>query len=221
MRSAGNNAADDGIISNMNDTLSVGLIGAGRLGGVIGRLAEEAGHDVLVADRPDSPHFSLVLGSLLPSARILPQADVLARADVVVLALPQSALPALDLTGVRGVVVDATNAWDAAPAAGPGTRIGPDWWAARWPGVPVVKTLNHLGYTKLLADARPAGAPGRRAMAVAADDAAALARGTQLVDSLGFDPVPAPAAAAGLLEPGGALFGGRFDADGMAAVLRG
>ncbi|MDY6054944.1 NAD(P)-binding domain-containing protein [Micrococcus sp.] len=194
--------------------LTVGLIGAGKLGGVIGQLAAEAGHRLLVAERPADPTFDLVLSALLPSAHVVPLPELLARADVVVLAVPQHTLTGLDLREAVGVVVDATNAW------GEGAEgVGPAWWEARLPGVPVVKTLNHVAYTELLADARPAGAPGRRALAVAGDDDAAVALAAHLVDSLGYDAVPVPASAAGLLEPEGALFGGRFDADTMRAAL--
>lgn len=199
--------------------LAVGLVGVGKLGAVIGRLAAEAGHELLVAERPGNPMFELVVGSILPSARTVPLAELLARADVVVLAVPQPALAGLDLSGVRGDVVDATNAWDAVPAEDEG--VDADWWARRLPGTPVVKTLNHAAYAELLTDARPAGAPGRRAVAVAGSDADAVDRVVAFVDSLGFDAVPAPAEAASLLEPGAPVFGGRFDAAGMREALAG
>lgn len=203
----------------MNDTMTVGLIGLGKLGSAIGRLTAGAGHRILVADRPDDPVFGLVLESVLPEARAVPLAELLQEADVVVLAVPQPALAGLDLTAARGVVVDATNAWEYTDGPDSEHRMDADVWAARAPGVRVVKSLNHAAYAELLADAREHGAAGRRALAVVGSDDDAVARASAYVDSLGFDPVPGPSAAASLLEPDGPVFGVRLDADGMRAAL--
>lgn len=203
----------------MNDTMTVGLIGLGKLGSAIGRLTAEAGQRILVADRPDDPVFGLVLESVLPDARAVPLAELLQEADVVVLAVPQPALAGLDLTAARGVVVDATNAWEYTDGPDSEHRTDADVWAARAPGVRVVKSLNHAAYAELLADAREHGAAGRRALAVVGSDDDAVARASAYVDSLGFDPVPGPSAAASLLEPDGPVFGVRLDADGMRAAL--
>lgn len=203
----------------MDETLTVGLVGVGRLGSAIGRLVAEAGHDLLVADRPDDRVFQTVVQTLFPGARTLPLAALAERADVVVLAVPQPALAGLDLAGVRGVVLDATNAWEPTDGPAPAHRVDPLTWAARLPGVPVVKSLNHAAYADLMRDARPAGAPGRRAFAVAGDDVAAVARVGALLDSLGFDAVPTAAADAPLLEPDGAVFGRWYDAEDLRAAL--
>ncbi|MGI5950400.1 MAG: NADP oxidoreductase, partial [Brooklawnia sp.] len=70
-----------------------------------------------------------------------------------------------------------------------------------------------------IADARPAGSPDRRAVAVASDDPEARQRVAALVDDLGFEPVPVPFDRAGLLEPGGPVFGTWLDVAGMREVL--
>ena len=88
----------------MNDILTVGLVGVGRLGSAVGQLVAEAGHRLLVADRPGSRVFRSVVETLLPAADAVPLADVVERADVVILALPQPALADLDLARARGVL---------------------------------------------------------------------------------------------------------------------
>jgi predicted dinucleotide-binding enzyme len=75
----------------------------------------------------------------------------------------------------------------------------------------VVKAFNHMGYHDLEDEARTAAAPGRKALAIAGDDAA---------DALGFDPVVAGPLAEGVrFEPGAELFGADVDADEVRAML--
>ncbi|MDE1654809.1 hypothetical protein PWJ82_06145 [Actinotignum schaalii] len=213
----------------------IGLLGAGKLGTAIGRLAAEAGFPLAVSVRPGNPLYDLTLPTLLPTARLVSFEELTRTADILILALPRPALASIDLTGVRGVVVDATNAWEATDgaAAGGASDSGasdsgtPDHAAAnsgttparhttaalqaRYPELAIVKSLNHAGYTELAAEARPHGAPARRTVAVAGDDAAARSRVAAFIDAIGFDPVELAAEHAPLLEPGGVAFGQRLE----------
>ncbi|MGC5614643.1 NADPH-dependent F420 reductase [Georgenia sp. Z1491] len=202
-------------------TETIGIVGAGRLGTAIGRLLADAGYHLLVTDRPDAPHVALVVGSVLPEAELVELEEVARRADVVVLALPMASARDLDVEAFRGVVVDATNSWydtDAATAHEVDTTAA---LAAAHPGARIVKTFNHAAYADLLADARPTGAPGRRAFAVAGDDADAVRRVTDVVDRAGFDPLPIAAADAHLLEPSGPVFGRRLERADLRDVIAG
>jgi predicted dinucleotide-binding enzyme len=72
----------------------------------------------------------------------------------------------------------------------------------------VVKALNHIGYHELDDERRPAGAPDRRALGVAADDPRALEVIAGLIERIGYDPVRLDSLGAGrILEPGGPVFG--------------
>jgi predicted dinucleotide-binding enzyme len=87
-------------------------------------------------------------------------------------------------------------------------------------GARLVKTLNHIGYHELESDHSPVGTPGRRALAVAGDDAAARAVVMALVERLGYDAVDAGVLADGVvLEPGTEIFTGSHDRAGLEALL--
>jgi predicted dinucleotide-binding enzyme len=90
-------------------SMEVAVIGAGFIGGILGRALADAGHEVTFGSRNSENRE--VLGDT--DATIAPVGDALARADVVVLALPGAAVP--ELTRLHGdalvgkLVIDATN----------------------------------------------------------------------------------------------------------------
>lgn len=201
-------------------TTRLGIIGVGKLGSALGRLALDAGYDLQVADDPARELLDLIVGSVLPGARLVDVDTLIATSDVIVLAVPQPVVETLPLGAVDGaIVVDATNAWEATDGVRALTAPTTLALAARHPHLRLVKTLNHLAYADLLADARPAGTPDRRALAVAGDDADAVATVVRLVDDLGFDPVPVGLALAGRLEPTGPVFGRRLTGADLEAAL--
>jgi predicted dinucleotide-binding enzyme len=191
---------------------TLGIIGAGRLGTVIARLAVAAGYAVSVSSRRAA--FSVPVGA---------RAVAIPDSEVVVLALPLGQVAGLRAMEGR-VVVDATNYWWAADGIRPefsDPRTSTSELVQSWlPGARVVKGLGHMGYHDLEDEARPPGAPGRRGIAYAGDDARAVALVGELIDALGFDPVYAGALAEGVrFEPDTELFGADVSADEVRAML--
>jgi predicted short-subunit dehydrogenase-like oxidoreductase (DUF2520 family) len=74
--------------------LTVGVIGTGRAGAVLGAALARAGHTV-VAAYAVSDVSRLRAEALLPGVPLVPVAEVLARADLVLLTVPDDVLPGL------------------------------------------------------------------------------------------------------------------------------
>lgn len=205
--------------------MKIGILGAGKAGTSIARAAIAAGDDVAIAASGDAERIRLIIEVLVPGATATTAAEAVRDADVVVLAVPMHRFRSVDLSLLAGkIVIDVMNYWEPIDGRIEELADAPEGTSVlvqrAFPGARVVKSLNHLGYHELEEDARPAGAPDRRAVAAASDDEAALATVLAFVDRIGFDPVDAGPLAGGiLLEPGSPLFGAPHDRAAFEAVL--
>ena len=202
----------------------LGIVGAGKLGTTLGLAASDADWQVLMCDIAPAEVVAMIVETMVPQAQLVSLPELVARADIVMLAVPFGLSGQLDYSLLDGkVVLDPMNNW---PAVDGDVAALHGWTgsttalvAARNPKMRLVKTLNHLGYNDYAADARSRGVANRRAVAVAADDPGAGALVAQLVDDIGFDPVPVGLDKAKLLEPDGPVFGRWLDAASMRQLL--
>ncbi len=180
--------------------MRIGILGAGNVGGTLGRLLSRKGHEISFGVR--EPGRIAELATLTRGRAGSPA--IAADADVVVLAVPWAAVPdalaaAGDLAGK--ILVDATN-----PLIGglKGLALGTDRSGAEEvarlaPGARVVKAWNGLGMQTL--ERVAAGALAACGF-YCGDDAAAKQVVGALIDETGLRPIDCgPLAAARLLEP--------------------
>jgi predicted dinucleotide-binding enzyme len=204
--------------------LKIGVIGSGKIGGALGGLWVQAGHEVLFSARDIDAVRKLVAG-LGPRARAGTPREAAVYGEVVLISVPYGALPQLgrDLAGdLRGkVVLDTCNPIPrrdgnmavAAQAKGSGVAS-----AELLPGVRLVRAFNTVPAAALRSEAHRAG--DRVAVPLAGDDAAALQIAARLVEDAGFEPVVVgPLVRAKEFDPGTAVFGRALSARELRRAL--
>ena len=171
----------------------IGFIGAGRVGGLLAKFWTKAGYQVMLSARDLGPVKELA-AQLGPNAHVGTSAEAAAWGDVVVVTVPYGALPqvgrdyAAQLQGK--VVLDTCNPSlkrdgdMAKDGLEKGTGVVDQTYL---PGVRLVRAFNAIT-VQAMDDG--ANRPGERiGVALAADDAKALAVAKQLVIDAGFEPV--------------------------------
>jgi len=206
--------------------MKIGLIGAGHIGGALAHRLTALGHQVLVSNSRGPE--SLAAFASESGARAVDRGDAVRGVDLIVLTIPLKNvedLPSDLFAGVSGSVpvVDTCNYYPRqrdGRIEGIESGLTESRWVEQEIGHPVIKAFNNIYARHLLERGLPKGAPGRIALPVAGDEAAAKAAVLNLVDALGFDPVDA----GGLddswrQQPGSPVYGKDFDAAGVGAAL--
>jgi 8-hydroxy-5-deazaflavin:NADPH oxidoreductase len=216
--------AVSGVPADAQQPLKIGIIGAGRIGGTMAEHWVKAGHEVFLSSRHPESLKDLV-SQLGPKAHAGTPKEAAAFGDVVFIAVPYSALPdigrelAPELKGK--VVVNASNPIPRrdGPVAEEAQKKGAGLADAELlPGTRVARAFTFPGAATFKSEAFRAG--DRIAVAVAADDTAAMAVASQLVRDAGFEPVQVgPLAKAREFQPGSALFGKVMTAPEMKQAL--
>jgi predicted dinucleotide-binding enzyme len=195
-----------------NEPVTIAIIGAGNVGGTLGRRWAQGGHRVTFGVREVDGKTEALLRQA-PNARAVRVQECARDAEVVVLATPwnaaESALrTAGDLAGK--IVIDATNPLLlGAEGLKRGlllghTTSGGEQVAGWAPGARVVKAFNTTGWENMAEAAYPHGSA---TIFICGDDSAARATVTRLAEELGLTVVDAGGLTqARLLEPLGMLW---------------
>ena len=174
--------------------MRIAVIGAGNVGGTLGRRWAQRGHAVAFGVRDPSRGADAVKGgdALPAGASVVTPEEAARGADAVVLATPWDAVPdALRELGPAldgAVLVDATNPLGPGLTldVGPAGESGAERVQALAPRARVVKAFNTTGFNNM-ADPVYGGEP--TVMFYAGDDAEAKSAARALVAALGFDAV--------------------------------
>jgi predicted dinucleotide-binding enzyme len=160
----------------------IGIIGGGRLGQAMARVALRAGHSVVIANSRSPESLTSVVSTLGDGVAAGTPADA-ATAPVVVIAVPWDRVPdALKGLPWDGqVVIDATNDWAADDLDG---RTSSEIVADLVAGARVVKAANTLNAEVLASD--PQHADGQRVIFISGDDDDAKAAVLALFQDAGF-----------------------------------
>ncbi|WP_329530406.1 NAD(P)-binding domain-containing protein [Streptomyces sp. NBC_01450] len=175
-------------------TKTLGLIGAGRIGGALARLALAAGLDVVVSNSRGPQTLMDTVAQWGEGARAATAADAARQGDIVVATVPLGALRRLPADALAGkTVVDTMNYYperDGSLAELDSRELTSSELVQRHlPGARVVKAFNNIDFRRLEILARPAGAADRSALPVAGNSAAAKEETIRLLDVLGYDAV--------------------------------
>lgn len=210
----------------MNARLTVGIIGAGKVGTTIGRLALAADHRVVYLGSPRQHDIQFLLDIMVPGAvSVRSTRDLVEEADIIVLAVPFSRSVELDYDHFDGrIVIDAMNYWSAvdgddadAETADDGTSV---LISTRNPRARWVKSLNHLGYHDMEAALQSVPDASARAIGVASDDDDAKDLVARFIRSVGLDPVDAGSLADGRrLQTGSPVFGRELTREQFESIL--
>jgi 8-hydroxy-5-deazaflavin:NADPH oxidoreductase len=177
-----------------NMTQTIGILGAGMIGGQVGRLAVAAGLNVILSNSRSPETLAGLIQELGAGARAATPEEAAREGDLVLLAIPflaYSKLPADALAGK--VVIDTMNYYPERDGRMP--EVQTDKIASselvhrQVPKSRLVKALNNMDWIRLLSRARPAGHGERSALPIASDDTEAKAAVAKFLDSIGYDSV--------------------------------
>ncbi|HVS22432.1 MAG TPA: NADPH-dependent F420 reductase [Gammaproteobacteria bacterium] len=189
----------------------IGIVGAGKMGGTLAELWAKAGHEVMISSRhPDE--LKAQAQAIGPNVHVGTVSEAAAYGSVVLIAMPYGQWPQISdeiKSETAGkTVIDLTNPYPqrdgpmAEEARKEGTGVANPKYL---PGAHLVRAFNSIIYTDLRSQAHRAGEPA--AIAVAGDDAQAVALTSQLVRDAGFEPVMVgPLSSARLFDVGSPVY---------------
>jgi 8-hydroxy-5-deazaflavin:NADPH oxidoreductase len=175
---------------------TVGLIGSGKIGGTVAKLAVAAGHPVILSNSRGPGTLTGLAGELGPLARAGTGQEAAEGGDLVVVTIPLYAFRDVDPGPLAGkVVIDTCNYYPQRdgqiPELDSGAATSSELIQRHLAGSAVVKAFNNIFYKHLESLSRPSGAPDRSYLPIAGDDPAAKAAVTAFLDSIGYGAVDA------------------------------
>jgi len=200
---------------------TVGLIGCGRIGGTVARLAVDAGYDVVLSNSRGPETLEELVDELGPHARAATPAQAAGAGDLVVVSIPLRAYRTVPVEPLGGkVVIDTNNYYPVRDGQiaelDEKSTTSSELLQRHLPTSRVVKGFNNIYFGHLGALARPPGAPDRSALPIAGDDADAKGAVAVFFDAIGYDTVDVgPLAESWCFQPGAPGYGVVYMAPGQ------
>ena len=173
---------------------TIGLVGAGHIGSQLARLAVKNGYDVVISNSRGPETLAELVREVGPHARAATPKEAATLGDIVVVTIPLKNLRDVPVAPLAGkVVIDTLNYYPQrdghiADLDNEKTTTS-EMVQAHLPTSRIVKAFNHIYAAELTTHGQPAGSPGRRALAIAGNDAGAKKEVAALIDQFGFDTV--------------------------------
>jgi 8-hydroxy-5-deazaflavin:NADPH oxidoreductase len=175
---------------------TVGLIGSGRIGGTVAKLAVAAGHPVILSNSRGPDTLAELAGQLGPRARAGTGREASEGGALVVVTIPTRAFRDVDPWPLAGkIVIDTCNYYPQRdgqiPELDSGALTSSALIQRHLAQSALVKAFNNIFYKHLESLARPSGAPDRSYLPIAGNDPEAKAAVTAFLDSIGYGAVDA------------------------------
>src|SRR5262245_20514761 len=175
---------------------TIGFIGAGHIGGQLGRLAVANGYDVVISNSRGPETLAGLVHELGPRARAGTPEQAALAGEIVVVTIPLKNYRSVPVTPLAGkLVIDTNNYYPGRDGhireLDDESTTTAELLQAHLPSSKVVKAFNHIQAAHLTAHSQASGTPGRRALVIAGDDAGAKSTVARLIDQFGFDTVDA------------------------------
>jgi predicted dinucleotide-binding enzyme len=203
---------------------TIGIIGSGHIGATLARLAVTAGYEVVVSNSRGPQTLVDLVAGLGELARAATAREAAEAGDLVIVTIPLKNYPEVPVAPLAGkVVIDTNNYYpqrDGQIADLDSHRTtSSELLQAHLPTSRVVKAFNHINSADLGSQATPRAA-GRRALAIAGNDAAAKSEVAALIDRIGYDVIDAgPLAEGWRIQPGTPGYNVRLDTAGLTGAL--
>ena len=183
--------------------MKIGIIGAGKIGGTLGRLFAEAGHEVAISNSRGPDTLSGLVAEIDHGVQAMTAQDAAGFGDIVVVSVPLHAYREIPVRETAGkIVVDTNNYYPGRdgqiPELDDDSTTSTELLQAHLPESRVVKAFNAIMWKHLGNDGRPAADPERLGIPISGDDEDAKRTVSELIDQIGFDPIDA-----GTLADGG------------------
>lgn len=217
-------------VAEEGDLMRVGIVGAGRIGGNVGRMLARAGHEVTLSFSREPAKLE-ALASEIGRAAVATPREAVASSEVVLISVPWRLLDdVVDQTGPldERIVIDTTNQFGAGGLERlPANRTAAQVNVARMAGARYTKSFNTLT-AAFQADAAGRAGADRVVQWLCGDDAGAKDLVAGLIRDAGYVPVDLGGTAdCAVMEPPrrpGAVYGEEYreaDAAAVAAAVRG